>query len=154
MHMRTVHVCTIPGPPPLPLTRYSGYQRRASSQACTCMHVHKHTHTHRHVHVYVCAQVHTHIHVHCRYADIMHKYVTVSGKGPLRLRVTISGHGNSANSPVNNFGVDAYTTIYSAGTLVHKDSMLYTKNGRATTRARRDTRRHIFLDKNHQYYKR
>ena len=38
------------------------------------------------------------------------------------IRVTNSGHGNSANSPVNNFGVDAYTMINSAGALVCKDS--------------------------------
>ena len=35
----------------------------------------------------------------------------------LRLRVT-----NSTNSLINNFGVDAYTTINSAGALVRKDS--------------------------------
>ena len=52
----------------------------------------------------------------------------VNRQGPVkyyltfRLRVTNSGHGNSANSPVNNFRVDAYTTINSAGALVRKDS--------------------------------
>ena len=40
---------------------------------------------------------------------------------PLKVRVTNSGRGNSANSTVNNFGVDAYTTTNSAGALVRKD---------------------------------
>ena len=40
----------------------------------------------------------------------------------LRLWVTNSGRGNSANSPVNNFGVHTYTTINSAGALLRKDS--------------------------------
>ena len=34
---------------------------------------------------------------------------------PLRLQVTNSGRGNSTNSPVNNFSIDAYTTINSSG---------------------------------------
>ena len=38
----------------------------------------------------------------------------------LRLRVTNSGRGNSANSLVNNLGVDAYTMIDSAVALVCK----------------------------------
>ena len=37
------------------------------------------------------------------YENINYKKIIV-----LRLRVTISGRGNSANSPVNNFRVDAY----------------------------------------------
>ena len=40
----------------------------------------------------------------------------------LRLRVTNSGRGNSANSLVNNFGVNAYKMINSAGALARKDS--------------------------------
>ena len=39
----------------------------------------------------------------------------------LRLRVTNSGRGNSANSLVNNFRVDVYTTINSAGALSTQD---------------------------------
>ena len=61
----------------------------------------------------------------------------------LRLRVTNSGRGNSANSLVNIFGVDAYTMINSAVALVCKTASCIRKMG-ATNYARRDARRHIF----------
>ena len=89
-----------------------------------------------------------------------------------RLRVTNSGRGNSANSPVNNFGIDAYAMINYAGALVRKDTNAMINSAGALVRkdsyvavykkwksyhsrkARYEATYRIFLNKNHQHYKR
>ena len=72
---------------------------------------------------------------------------------PLKVRVTNSGRGNSANSTVNNFSVDAYTTTNSAGALVRKDMQqaVYEKwESYRSRKARYEaTYFRTFLDKNH-----
>ena len=70
---------------------------------------------------------------------------------PLRLQVTNSGRGNSANSPVNNFRVDTYITINSAGAL-KTASCIQEMGELPLTQCK--IRGDILLDKNHQYYKR
>ena len=63
-----------------------------------------------------CAYIRTHT------CSIAYRRSTCVCTHSIGLRVTISGHGNSANFPVNNFGVDAYTTTNSDGAPPRKDS--------------------------------